>query len=275
MFYVLSKVVFFFVTPSNIIWIVMSVALLALWRGRVRSAGRLVVAALALMLVLGFSPLGNWLLYPLEQRFERPTSEVADPSRLGRFAGIILLGGFENGRVTTARGTIALNEAAERLTETVRLARALPDVRVVYAGGAARLLLAEDDAAAAIASYMVALGVDRSRIVVDDRSRTTWENAWFLHEVLKPRAGERYLLVTSAAHMPRSIGTFRKVGFEVEAWPADYITAGGADLVRPMPTLLVGLKRVDAAVKEWIGLVGYFASGRSSALWPAPVAGKP
>jgi uncharacterized SAM-binding protein YcdF (DUF218 family) len=78
------------------------------------------------------------------------------------------------------------------------------------------------------------------------------------------------LLVTSAYHMPRAIGTFRRVGFAVEAYPVDYRTRGIEDLARPFPNLGEGLRRGDIAMREWVGLLMYRLAGRTNALFPAP-----
>ena len=83
----------------------------------------------------------------------------------------------------------------------------------------------------------------------------------------------RWVLITSAFHMPRSMGAFRKAGFIVEPWPVDYRTRGAADLTRPFDKVSEGLRRVDMAVHEWVGLVAYRLAGRSPELFPAPLAG--
>jgi len=76
--------------------------------------------------------------------------------------------------------------------------------------------------------------------------------------------------VTSAYHMPRSIGAFRRVGFAVEAYPVDYRTRGIEDLARPFPSLGEGLRRGDIAMREWIGLLMYRLAGRTNELFPGP-----
>jgi len=86
---------------------------------------------------------------------------------------------------------------------------------------------------------------------------------------VRPAAGERWLLVTSAFHMPRAIGCFRAVGFDVIPWPVDYRTSGPGDAWRLFPRASEGLRRVDLAAKEWAGLLAYYVTGRSTALLPA------
>ncbi len=83
-----------------------------------------------------------------------------------------------------------------------------------------------------------------------------------------PKPGERWLLVTSAYHMPRAVGAFRKVGFEVEAYPVDYRTHG--NLWIPFDDAASGLRRTDTATREWVGLLVYWLTGKSSALFPRP-----
>jgi uncharacterized SAM-binding protein YcdF (DUF218 family) len=114
------------------------------------------------------------------------------------------------------------------------------------------------------------LGIPADRIIVEERSRDTAENARFTKALADPRPGERWLLVTSAFHMPRSIGAFRRVGFAVEAYPVDYRTRGPEDLARPFASLGDGLRRSDIAMREWIGLLIYWLAGRTSELFPAP-----
>ena len=101
-------------------------------------------------------------------------------------------------------------------------------------------------------------------------SRTTDENARFTRKLVSPKPGERWLLVTSAHHMPRSVGVFRKAGFDVEPYPVDWRTRGWIDASMPFDRLSGGLACADAAVHEWVGLVAYWLAGRSDALFPGP-----
>ena len=94
---------------------------------------RLLVAGLAGVFIAGLSPVSNLLMLPLEERF---------PPRHGKLpeepvAGIILLGGYEDGRITQARGTLTVYDAADRLTEGALLAHRLPGVPIMISGGAA------------------------------------------------------------------------------------------------------------------------------------------
>ena len=87
---------------------------------------------------------------------------------------------------------------------------------------------------------------------------------------MHPMPGDRWILVTSAAHMPRSVGTFRGQGFDVIPWPADFRTKDAGDAFRPFGSLPMGLKRLDEATMEWVGLIAYRMLGRTNAVFPAP-----
>ena len=94
------------------------------------------------------------------------------------------------------------------------------------------------------------LGVARDRITLEDHSRNTVENAVYSKAIVQPKPGERWLLVTSAYHMPRAIGVFRKAGFPVEPYPVDWRTRGVEGALHPFATVSDGLRRTDTAVHE-------------------------
>ena len=267
MFYYVSKVFWLVAQPSSLAAILLAIGLLVLALTRRRRLGLAVsFSGLAILLVGGFLAVGNALVLPLEERFAKGTLPAAG----AQVDGIIILGGFEDGWVSAGRPGLAVNEAAERITEGVRLARAYPDAKVVFTGGVGGLFDFSDGAAGPIGEYLTAVGIDKSRIVLEGRSRNTWENALFTKELVAPENGERWLLVTSAYHMPRSVGVFRKLGFPVVAAPVDYRTRDARDLTAVFMSPADGLKRLDLGVREWIGLLGYWLTGRTSALFPLP-----
>jgi uncharacterized SAM-binding protein YcdF (DUF218 family) len=92
----------------------------------------------------------------------------------------------------------------------------------------------------------------------------------FSRLIANAKPGERWLLVTSAYHMPRAIAAFRAAGFPIEAYPVDWRTRGAIDAVRPFASLGDGLRRTDTAVREWVGLVAYRLAGKTAELLPGP-----
>jgi uncharacterized SAM-binding protein YcdF (DUF218 family) len=263
-FFILSKVLGFFALPSNFILVVGLIGVLLLMtRGR-RAGITLATTSVVLLAVVGLSPLGNLLLLPLEERFP-----PWDPAH-GAPDGVIVLGGSIDPEVSAVHGTPALNESAERLTAAVALARKYPAARIVFSGGNANLLFRHGSEADFALDLFADLGVARERVLLEERSRNTVENAVYTKALVKPKPGERWLLVTSGYHMPRAIGAFRAAGFPVEAYPVDWRTRGGAGAALTFISVADGLKRTDTALRECVGLVAYRLSGRISALFPGP-----
>jgi uncharacterized SAM-binding protein YcdF (DUF218 family) len=264
MFFILSKTAGFFALPSNALMVLglVGVALLAMRRPRLGLW--LVVASVVLLAVAGYSPLGNVLMSSLEERFPQWNAARGAP------VGIVVLGGAIVPDVSAARGLPQLNEAAERMTAALALARQFPQARILFSGGNASLTASDVTEAQAAEKLFVSLGLPRERLVLEGRSRNTAENAVFSLQLAQPKPGERWLLVTSAYHMPRAVGCFRKAGFPVEAYPVDWRTSGPQDAAVPFNQLAAGLARTDAAAREWIGLVAYWVTGRTSALLPSP-----
>jgi uncharacterized SAM-binding protein YcdF (DUF218 family) len=261
-FFVVAKILWFLLQPSSLVLAaVLAGALLSAtaWQ---RLGRALLWGGIVALLVCGWSPLGDVLIRPLEQRFAR-----AELDHGGAIAGIIVLGGAEDGRAEGAPELAGLNEAAERYTEAVLLARRLPEVRLIFSGGSGALLRKQAPEAETAGRLFVAFGVAKERLVLESQSRDTYQNAVFTARLLDPKPGERWLLVTSAWHMPRAIGCFRRAGFAVEAWPVDYRAAAG---IRFNDTLPDGLRRVDFVLREYAGLLAYYLVGRTTALFPAP-----
>jgi uncharacterized SAM-binding protein YcdF (DUF218 family) len=265
MFFVFSKILTFFVTPSNLLIMIGLIGAGLLLTRFARLGRRLMIASLLLLAIAGLSPLGNALIVPLEQRFPPWDASRGIPD------GIVVLGGAISPDVSAARGVPALNEAAERMTVVAELARRYPAARIVFTGGSANLWGGASEADVVLPLFE-SFGIARERVMLESRSRNTAENARFTKELTRPRPGERWLLVTSAHHMPRSIGVFRREGFPVEAYPVDWRTRGPEDSVMPFLVLSAGLARTETALHEWVGLVAYWLTGQSSELFPSPSA---
>lgn len=265
MFYTLSKPLWFLATPSNALVFLALAGLCLIAVGRARLGRPLAFAALLLLIGFGVGPLGTIAILPLEQRFPAVDDDAAAPT------GIIVLGGAVEERVSVMRGGLQLNEAGDRITSLLALARRYPQARLLFSGGSGEYLSASPVPEAEIVRRNVAaLGLDPGRLMTEARSRNTDENARFSAAILQPKPGEVWWLVTSAFHMPRAIGCFRRAGFDVRAYPVDYRAAGPADWFRPEATVGEGLRRSDIALKEWLGLAVYWLTGKTGTLFPGP-----
>lgn len=260
MLFVVAKLLEFVVQPGNLLVLALALGVLLFAFGAKRTGWTLIVAVTILSVAILVLPLSEWVSAPLERRFPQPEL----PQRID---GIILLGGAVNVGLTKANGQVALNDMAERITETLALAQRYRDAVVLISGGEGSLIPKGLTEAAATRSLLVADGLDARRILIEDRSRDTYENALYSKAVAKPQPGQNWVLVTSANHIPRAMGCFRQVGFDVIPYPVDYNSGTGAlfggDFAGDLRTL-------GWAVHEWMGLVVYRLAGRTDALFPAP-----
>jgi uncharacterized SAM-binding protein YcdF (DUF218 family) len=177
-------------------------------------------------------------MVPLENRFgfSLPDSQTA-------LDGIIILAGH-----------VARSDAVRTLSQR------FPKARFIFSGFKFSATDSEN--------LVARLGVDPARVYWEDRPRMTSEDALYCAVLLEPKPNERWLLVTSALHMPRAVGCFRAAGFQVEPYPVDFRTRPP----RPFAPLAPGvaLNQLDTAAREWIGLVAYRLMGKTDALFPRP-----
>jgi uncharacterized SAM-binding protein YcdF (DUF218 family) len=264
-FFVLSKTIGIMLLPTNFL-IGVGVVGAILLATRFASLGRkLMIASVVLLAICGFSPLGNWLLYPLEQRFPSWNAARGAPD------GIVVLGGSIDTDISVAHGVPIFTHAVDRMIATAALARRYPGARIIFSGGSGNLLSNDAKEADYATVVFESLDIPASRLTIERRSRNTQENAEFSKVVAAPKNGERWLLVTSAFHMPRSVGLFRKAGFAVEPYPVDWRAGGPADLLMPHALSIDGLSLVDVGVREWMGLFAYWVTGKTGELLPGPV----
>jgi uncharacterized SAM-binding protein YcdF (DUF218 family) len=264
LFYHVSKIGWLLVEPSNLFAVLALLGIILGWTRFQRFGRRLALLCSTLLLILGLTPAANWLILPLEMRF--PVPDLAGK----RIDGVIVLGGAVQERETLAHGPMALNDAGERVVAMADLARRFPEARVLFTGGAGIYSNAPKPEGEVLREQLSVLGLTTDRVMIESRSVDTYENAILSKPLMQPKPGEIWLLVTSAWHMPRSVGIFRKAGWQVTAYPVDFRAAGWQDQTRGFASVSEGLRRTEVATREWLGLLVYRLTGRSDALFPAP-----
>lgn len=256
-----SKLFWWTANPANILLALLCIGCVALWTGR-RRLGLSCVALVTLVgLTVTFLPVGSWLLLPLENRFRATTL----PAKVD---GIIVLGGSINPVLSAERAQPVVTDSAERLFAFLELARRYPSAKLLFTGGSASVLEGGAREADVARTIFAGVGLDLSRVRFERDSRNTYENAVDSKRLVAPQPGETWVLITSAYHMPRSVGCFRQQGWAVIPYPVDYGTAPDGD--PPTFSLLDGLNGVHWALREWIGLAFYYVAGRTDALFPGP-----
>ena len=265
MFFYIATIVWFFLQPLGLMTLLIAAGLIALalsWR---KSAAAFFCAGFLVLLLSSWTTFGALLLQPLEDRFARPADLPSD------VAGIIVLGGSFEGAVNAARGGYELSSSGDRFVEAAVLARRIPGVPVVITGGSGAVLLHGEADADTAPRMLIALGVASDRLVLENQSRNTHENAVFTRDLLQPESTQSWLLITSAFHMPRSVSLFRRAGFNVVPWPVDYRTTGEERPGFAQDNAIDSLTNTTIAIREWVGLVAYRVTGRTDSVFPAPL----
>ena len=218
MMFVVSKLLSFATDP--LVWVLVFLAAgLVLGRWRARLGRGLLWTALGVLLLSGWIGLPEMLLHDLEQRYPR----VPSNANLQQYAGVVVLGGaLSRSEIWTDYDQVALNDQAERMTEAVALARQHPHLRLLFTGGIASVRPAGLTEAARAKRFFDQMGVEPGRVLYEDKSRNTFENARLSATLAGVDRRQPWLLLTSANHMPRSMGVFLKNGWNVTPYPVDY-----------------------------------------------------
>ncbi len=262
-FFVLSKLAWIFLSPGNLLLITFILgSLLVLFKAYGLAKALLIPNALVAGLVLAY-PVGDWLIQPLEQRFSVP-AEL--PQQID---GIIVLGGGEDLKRSLSWNVAELGLGGDRYIAAKKLADLYPDTPVIFSGGSGSIQLQNTGSEGEIAARLFAdMGLNPTRLILESESRNTYENFRNLQPITRP--GARYILITSAFHMPRSVGIARQFGMEAIPYPVDY-RSNSAALRRVDFDLFDHLKALEAGWREWIGLTVYYWTHKTNEWLPKPI----
>ena len=264
MFFYLSKILWFLIQPINLAIFLLAIGVGSRLMGFRGPMAPLAIAAFLILALCSWTSVGALLLNPLEERFARPAEMPAG------IDGIVVLGGGLEGAVNLARGGYELNSGGDRFVETAILGLRYPDARIVVTGGSGAMVLHGEGDADTAPRLLGALGIAPERLILENESRNTHENAIFTRRLVTPGPDETWLLVTSAFHMPRSVALFRKAGFPVVPWPVDYRTSGKEGFSFFADNPVDSMQATTMAVREWIGLLAYWLTGRIDSPFPEP-----
>ena len=257
----LSSVLWTLLSPDSLLLVLIVLAWLALLLNWRRVATRLMTVITLPLLVLAFFPVGEWLLLPLETRFD------AQPALPDDVDGIIVLGGATDPLRSAIWQQPQLNESADRVTNMLALGQRYTEAVVIFSGGTGSLAHPELREAYLMPVLINDLGFAPDRFLFEAESRNTEENVRFSMDLASPQPGETWVLITSAFHMPRAIGVFCARDWPVVPWPVDYRTHPGY-LLKPRLRLSDNLASLRLAIREWTGIVVYRATGRSASSLP-------
>jgi len=261
LFFYALKIIWMLISPDNLFVILLLISFLLLIWGH-NSKALILLGLLSLSLVLlSLFPVGSWLLYPLESRFE------TNPSLSDQVDGIIVLGGSVIPQTSQEWNQLQTNSSHERLSSFIQLAKRYPDARLLFTDGNASLNRQRSIEAEKVLPYLVDSGINQERLILDNQARNTFENVIQAKQLLKPEPGQNWLLITTAFHMPRSAGIFCQQNWPIIPYPVDHQTVP-SQLYQVNFGLLDHANDLVAASHEWVGLLAYYLSGKTSELLP-------
>jgi uncharacterized SAM-binding protein YcdF (DUF218 family) len=266
MAFLFGKLVWAVVQPGNLLLLglLAGIVLLTLSRGR---RGKVLIGLAGLgFLLLAVSPIGPAVLLALEERFPRP---AALPERID---GILVLGGAVDPGISLYHGETEFNSSVARVLAGIALARRHPEAKLALIGGEGAFFPVGFAESRATLGFAVDEGIAPARIILEERSRSTHENAVLANEMIPHERGQTWILVTSAFHMPRAIASFSAVDWPVIPYPVDF-KVDPRSALRANFNLLDGLDASTIAGKEWTGLLAYRLMGWTRELFPAPTPG--
>ncbi|MGC9954174.1 MAG: YdcF family protein [Rhizomicrobium sp.] len=246
MFFIISKLFWMFFAPTHFLTLLVISAAILLNTKYERLGRRLAAASVVLFVVIGILPTGILLARPLENQLARPKW----PSHVD---GVLVLGGGLGSEILASRQAPATSCSEARLVSAYELARRYPNARIVFSGGPVAVGGGDD---ASAAEYIFGqMGLDPKRLTLENRARNTWENIVFSRKIARPRAGETWVLATSAIHMPRAMHVAERAHWKMIPWPTDYLTT--PDGFGNLFAIPGNLEATDNAIHEWIGLLAY------------------
>jgi len=261
LFFIFSKIIWFILSPDSFLLILILVSLFLILKEKYRAAKiSLSIVSIAIVLI-SFFPIGEWLLFPLENRFQtNPTLPV-------NIDGIIVLSGAEDTKRSDLWQQPELGAAAERNLAFMQLIKQHPSAKHVFTGGTGSLLDQNSKGADVAKMLYEQQGLDSANIIFERESRNTYENVSYSKKLIQPNKSENWILITTSWHMPRSVGIFCQQQWPVIPYPVDHQTMKG-ELLRIDFNLASNLSLLKTGIKEWIGLFAYYLSGKTTALLP-------
>lgn len=248
-------------TPLNFLWLLVAIGLgLRFWKQKL--GNKILIFSGIIFLTVGIFPIGYNMMVFLETRYQRPTPM---PTKVD---GIIVLGGAFNSALSEKRGMIAANGNIERMIDFVDLSHKYPKARLIFSGGSGNIYNLERKEADDAKTFFDMMGVSTRHITFERNSHNSYENIKYSKKLMQPKEGETWLLVTSAFHIPRTMGILKQQDWKVIPYPADPKTDGAYKLLPQQFGVVSNFSMLGLAMKEFIGSIIYYFSGKSAFLFP-------
>lgn len=261
LFFYSSKIIWFLISPSHLFLLVFSICTLLLFTGYQQKSRKILCWMLVFIWVVALFPVGAWLYYPLESRFKH------NPQLPEKVDGIIVLGGSVSPSKSQYWQQLETNNHHERLSTFIRLAKTYPSAKLLFTGGNARISDNHETEAEFAREHFIDNGLTDERLIMEDKARNTAENIQFSKALVRPQQGDNWIVITTAFHMPRSVGLFCQHNWPVIPYPVDHVS-NPATFFKPGLNLADHAASLNGASHEWVGLLAYYLSGKTDQILP-------
>ena len=261
-FFYLSKYIWAVISPDSLFIILLTLCLLLFLLKQAKKATLLLGVLVFCTLFLSFFSVGDWMLYPLESRFQH------NPDLPEQVDGIIVLGGSVLPEMSVEWQQLETNQFHERLSSFIQLAQIYPDARLVFSGGNASTDEYKPTEAQIAEPYLLKSGISPERLLIENKARNTAENVSYARQMASPQSKETWLMITTAYHMPRAMGVFCQQNWKVIPYPVDHQTLP-SKLYQPGFSLIYHANHLVLASHEWLGLLTYYLSGKTQHRFPS------
>ena len=260
MTFYLSKMIWIFINPFSIIVLLFIVAFFFFLIKQYKLSLALFLIEFILIITFSFFPIGHYLTFILEKEYHE---NIVLPDDVD---GIIILGGTTNPKLSNVYNQINVNEASERLIESIRLIKKYKKAKVIFSGGSGSISK-QNLSHAEIAKKFYELTLSsKNNIIFEDKSRNTYENIIFSSNIVKPEQNENWILITSAFHMKRALLIGEKHNWKFIPYPVDFKVAKKISL-KPNFNLYNNFSAFQKISHEWTGLVSYYLMDRTNRIF--------
>ena len=263
MFFILSKYLWAIFQPANLLFILIIVGLTFYFFNKQKTATKIFIFSSIIITFISLFPISNWLISPLENRFYEVNLNT-------EIHGIIVLGGAEQVSLSDNELKMSFNGRIDRLFHFVDLGRKYPNAIMLFAGGNGGINKSKNTESDIAKRFFDFLNFESNRIIFEKKSRNTYENALFSMKLIKPKPSENWILITSAVSMPRAVGCFNNLQWNVIPYPVDFLLNKTAKNSYFNFNFANGLKNINKASFEWLGLLVYYLLDRTDTLFPGP-----
>lgn len=261
LFFLSSKILWSILNPESLLLISLSIIIFLFVRRKDNIAKKLLYFTVSIFMVIGFLPIGSWLIYPLETHFP------SHPKLPERVDGIILLGGSFITSTSQSWNKVQTNQYADRIHDFLALIHQYPTAKAIFTGGSANVTNQRHTEAYFAEQLFNRIGIKKNRIIYENKARNTFENVIYTKQIAQPQPEETWIVVSTAYHLPRAVGIFCKQNWNIIPYPADFHT-NPEELLAPSLNLSGNLQQLNEGIHEWLGLTAYYLTGKTNQWLP-------